>query len=280
MYTSSQSEDSMQLKGFQRPRSLLRSWPTLRPLRVAGQSLDEEIVRLQDKWDQNIFLPASLSVVLACLEWYRWSFSLSPNPWLLTFIAIAVCLYSVWKTIEYKKSKRNLELGRDGERVVAEHLEQLRPLGYRVFHDVPGPTFNIDHVLIGPAGIFAVETKALRKPSFSNSRIIYDGVCIKAQGVRLDRDPLIQARAQARWLTDLINNGRKRSVPVRSVLLFPAWWVDDVAKPAKDATWVLNPKCLYAYLQRERHLLPDDSVDTVASLLAQYIQLSHELKST
>jgi hypothetical protein len=71
MYTSSQSEVSMELKAFHRPRSSERSWPRLRPLRIAGQSIDEEIVRLQDKWDANIFLPASLSVLLASLEWYR-----------------------------------------------------------------------------------------------------------------------------------------------------------------------------------------------------------------
>ena len=44
-------------------------------------------------------------------------------------------------------------------------LEDLRAQGYAVFHDIPGDGFNVDHALIGPAGIFAIETKTRAKPA-------------------------------------------------------------------------------------------------------------------
>jgi len=34
--------------------------------------------------------------------------------------------------------------------------------GYHVYHDFPAERFNIDHVVVGPAGAFAIETKAVQ----------------------------------------------------------------------------------------------------------------------
>jgi hypothetical protein len=58
-------------------------------------------------------------------------------------------------------------LGLFGERYVAEQLEPLKAEGWFIFHDVPctGATgnFNLDHVAVGPGGIWVVETKTRRK---------------------------------------------------------------------------------------------------------------------
>jgi len=50
--------------------------------------------------------------------------------------------------------------GAEGEKLVAKKLNQL-PEDYYVFNDVTIPTLkgNIDHVVVGPSGIFALETK-------------------------------------------------------------------------------------------------------------------------
>ena len=47
--------------------------------------------------------------------------------------------------------------------------------------------FNIDHVIIGPAGVYAVETKARRKPETgkgrSDARVVYDGTKTSISGL-------------------------------------------------------------------------------------------------
>ncbi|NMC58653.1 MAG: NERD domain-containing protein, partial [Candidatus Methanofastidiosa archaeon] len=50
--------------------------------------------------------------------------------------------------------------GDEGEKLVSLYLEDL-PGGYFVFNDVkiPGGKGNIDHLVIGPTGIFVIETK-------------------------------------------------------------------------------------------------------------------------
>jgi hypothetical protein len=56
-----------------------------------------------------------------------------------------------------------LPVGLRGEQAVAEALAQdlIVMAGYRSFHDVPGDgEWNVDHVVVGPAGVFVIETKA------------------------------------------------------------------------------------------------------------------------
>lgn len=57
-----------------------------------------------------------------------------------------------------------------------------------MFHDVVGDGFNVDHILIGPAGVFTVETKTHSKPK-GNSQIVFDGETIRIDGFEPDRDP-------------------------------------------------------------------------------------------
>ena len=51
--------------------------------------------------------------------------------------------------------------GARGERRTAEYLEPLLAHGFVILHDrqIPGSRANIDHVAIGPSGIYVIETK-------------------------------------------------------------------------------------------------------------------------
>jgi Nuclease-related domain len=52
--------------------------------------------------------------------------------------------------------------GAAGEELVGETLGTLRERGWFALHDVQLDRGNIDHVLVGPAGIFTIETKSHR----------------------------------------------------------------------------------------------------------------------
>ena len=58
------------------------------------------------------------------------------------------------------------EAGAAGERATARALEGVEDQGYAVLHDVrlPGRRWNLDHVLLGPAGVVVVESKQWRQP--------------------------------------------------------------------------------------------------------------------
>jgi hypothetical protein len=59
---------------------------------------------------------------------------------------------------------RNWQRGARGERRTARQLRRLARQGWVVFHDlaVPGSRANADHLIIGPAGVFLVDSKNWR----------------------------------------------------------------------------------------------------------------------
>jgi hypothetical protein len=55
------------------------------------------------------------------------------------------------------------QTGAQGELRTARLLEPLEGEGFRILHDrkIPGSRANIDHIVIGPPGVYVVETKSL-----------------------------------------------------------------------------------------------------------------------
>src|SRR5262249_477584 len=76
-----------------------------------------------------------------------------------------------------------LRLGYRGERAVGEELNRLMLDGCRVFHDVPlSKSGNLDHVVVAPSGVYAIETKTQVKRRSAESQaadeVVYDGICL------------------------------------------------------------------------------------------------------
>jgi len=151
--------------------------------------------------------------------------------------------------------RRNTALGAFGERIVAEHLEPLKAAGHRVFHDLPAgdpsagsdaAPYNIDHVVVSPSGVFAIETKTRRKGrarvGFMAHEIIYDGRAL-AYPWGEDQYGLDQARHQAEWLAGFLQRQLGRPIPVQALLVFPGWMI---IRKGRGAVNVLNPKELPA----------------------------------
>jgi hypothetical protein len=85
--------------------------------------------------------------------------AIPPKPVLYSVPAVVALGYAVFRFFPVRREVRALRLERDGEKDVGQKLELLRKKGYEILHDIIGNGFNLDHVLIGPAGIFTVETK-------------------------------------------------------------------------------------------------------------------------
>jgi hypothetical protein len=68
---------------------------------------------------------------------------------------------------------------------------------------VPG-RFDVDHVLVGPGGIFVIETKTASKPMRGDVRVKYDGEKVTVNGFAPDRDPVFQAKALTAWVSELV----------------------------------------------------------------------------
>ena len=98
--------------------------------------------------------------------------------------SLAYCGWSLMKGLRHAE---RFFKGARGEERVSGILMNL-PNAYHVFNDFVAGGTHVDHVVAGPAGVFAVETKYWR------GQVTVDDAHILLNGQLPDRDPLTQAR--------------------------------------------------------------------------------------
>jgi hypothetical protein len=113
------------------------------------------------------------------------------DPWLATLAAAAG---AAWR-LRFRASQptRAWADGARGERATAHRLRRLERHGYLVLHNlqVPGSRANLDHLAIGPAGVFVIDSKRYTgRVSLGPDGMLWYG-----------RYPLAQQLATAVWAT-------------------------------------------------------------------------------
>jgi Nuclease-related domain len=136
---------------YQRRRAAEHAaWAHTLPLRIAAMAL-AGLGGLLVATVAGLPLPAGLLVTLmvAGAAWWRLRFRPSPET-------------QAWQR------------GAAGERHVARLLEPLVQAGWGVSHDfrVPGSKANLDHVVVGPPGVFVIDAKNYR----GRLRLSHDGL--------------------------------------------------------------------------------------------------------
>lgn len=139
-----------------------------------------------------------------------------------------------WGLVDYVRHFRKREQAKDGllaERVTGLQLNRLVTQGCTVLHDLPAEGFNIDHVVIAPRGIYAVETKSFRKPRDASDnrddpshQVGYDGRMLKFPEFAT-REPIEQAARQAQWLRRTLRDALGRDYPVAAAVSLPGWFI-------------------------------------------------------
>jgi hypothetical protein len=249
-----------------------RSPLTATPVRVPGQSLDEEIQRVRsDAIYDFFFIPLALAMVFL-FSLMQWLLKTPPAMVaVLSGIAFAISLlYAIPRMRQARERLRRLRQGQAGERAVAEYLDTLREDGTRVLHDLVGDGFNLDHVLISRHGIFTIETKTISKPTNTDQKISFDGERILIGKYEPPSNPIIQAKAQATWMKRLLRDAIAKDYDVRPVVVFPGWYVENAKANWKTGVWVLEPKALQAFIEREPVRLSDTEIATVTHFLKRH----------
>jgi hypothetical protein len=240
-----------------------------KPLRLPGESVDQEI----DHWvnDKTIgpFFGAGSFCIVAVFEWHGYLAHTPRQPIPFTVIAAAALFYAGWRFRIIRKQVRQLRQGRDGERAVGQFLERLREDGGQVFHDIPGEGFNLDHVVISPRGIYAIETKTLSKP-WPKAKIVVEGDALSVAGQVPDRNPIKQVTAAGRWLENELKKSTGKRFFVRGVVVFPGWFVEQ--RGPNGDVWVLEPKALPAFIDSAPSMISAADVALAAYHLSRYVR--------
>ena len=205
------------------------------------------------------------------VEWLGYWRHTPRQPWVFTVFALAATIWLIRRLFKVRARMRQLKLGRDGERAIGQFLDGLRESGARIFHDVPAEGFNLDHVVISTHGIYVVETKTITKPA-ADAKVIYDGERVTVAGHSPDRDPVKQAAAEANWLRQLLKQSTGRDFPVRGVVVYPRWWIEQTNKDRPREVWVLEPKALPRFIENAPAVISAEDVAMAAYHLSRYVR--------
>jgi hypothetical protein len=241
------------------------------PLRNPGQSIDEEIERVIHDDFMTFFVLALVLWAIAFFEWLGKQAHWPRIPGIYALTAIAASAFCVIQYIRTKRRVKNLKKGRDGERDVAEILDELKREGANVLHDLPGEGGNVDHVVICSRGIFVVETKNWSKPE-RVWQMDYDGERIHIEGRAPNGAPIVQCKAEVGDIKTLLKESTSKIFPVRGVVLFIDWYVKRTSAARGSEVWVVNPKELAGWIRNEREVLSADDVAMATLHLKQFVK--------
>lgn len=223
-----------------------RSPLTVQLLRAPGESLSREIEKISEDIDTYLMFLVTLPLMVFSMYLSLRYLGHQQVSWIL-FAGLSVCFmaFLACKLAKNLKQRHRLCLGLDCERAVGQELDQLMLDGFRVYHDFPADEFNIDHIVIGQSGVFAVETKGRAKTAKGDVTITFDGKGLQFP-THYESGPFEQAKRQSNWLSKWLTCAVGTHVDVRPVLVFPGWFIER-KKPGLLIYNGKNPHLVYQY---------------------------------
>lgn len=128
----------------------------------AGRRADERFGELAQRWRRRVLRPVQIVArVLALALIVGARFEHHYVSWLLGLALGGLLALYVFVRESPPTHIENWRTGAQGERRTARALWALRRDGWVVLHDLPdrAGTGNVDHVVVGPAGVFVLDSK-------------------------------------------------------------------------------------------------------------------------
>jgi hypothetical protein len=207
--------------------------------RAPGQHARATAVRLRLRTIATLGVLAVATAVLGR------TFGLHDVRFLASEVALLAVIFVVSRYVLPLVDRR--DRGASAEEHVGNLLQQLPAGRWHVIHDASFGRGNIDHILIGPAGVFTVETKSHPGP---------------VRVGRVHGATIRQALAQRDALEQVLG------IRAEPLLVFSRAWVDRPLARRKGVR-VLPARVLLAHLNKRRETLSREQVEQAQESLSQ-----------
>lgn len=168
------------------------------------------------------------------------------------FFAVALAIFQLGKTII---AARQVKILRDANIAVGHQLRQISNGITQVFHDAETTAGVVDHVLIGQAGLYAINVIARRAPNDGNVRLIGNAL----QFSNTDNDvSIVDIAAKSRRLEKEFTELLGHKVRVRSVIAAPGW---EIVEQTNDDHLLVNERnigMLRGWKDNTDHMMNED----------------------
>jgi hypothetical protein len=173
---------------------------------------------------------------------------------------LVAAAFLLWAVRDGLRGLDSFFKGARGEESVAVLLAAL-PRGFHVFHDVPyGGAGGIDHVAVGPSGVFAIETKCW------SGTVTLEGGALLIDGQTPTRPPIVQARASAQALS-LFLQDTLESVPACVPVVCFASNTFQPGLLTCDDTVICNANVLQTLIATYASHLSSDDIERIAKVM-------------
>ncbi len=214
-------------------------------LRIPSGSLLRQLDTLNEQI--NLYLIGVIALPLliySTLVSFSYFMAATPSGlvlWISTLTGTAIIACFVLALGRLLNRRQRIRLDYEGELAVGQELNRLMHAGYRIYHDFPADTYNIDHIVVGSKGVFAVETWTDSKGAARNNNpeptVAYDGRML-TYGDKSDFETIEQAEQQADWLSKWLGATTGEPIAVRAIVALPGWVVK---RTSADGIPVVNP---------------------------------------
>lgn len=175
-----------------------------------------------------------------------------------SLMLVVSLLYIAWSLNKGLRHVERFFKGARGEEKVSGLLKSL-PDSYHVFNDFVAGRIHVDHVVAGPAGVFAVETKYWR------GRVTVEDGHILIDGQLPSRPPLAQVKKEAALVkAKLAESGWNGAVT--PVLAFASDTFEATIAEIQGVV-VLNSNHLRESFGTERVVIPPEELDRLVRLM-------------
>jgi hypothetical protein len=158
--------------------------------------------------------------------------------------ALGMFLYGLRRFARHWDARNKARDGLVAEQMTGQLLNRLIGPNCIVAHDLPCDGFNIDHIVITPRAVYAVETKSFRKPRGSTDdshyKVSFDGEALQFPDWS-DNAAITQARRQAQWLARFLRESVGREIPVIPAVALPGWYIDRTEASRQSDVRVFTP---------------------------------------
>lgn len=160
-------------------------------------------------------------------------------------------------------------VGGEGERRTARELQSLADRGYIIRHDLPRAQSNWDHIVVGPAGVFLIDSKNL------GGRASVDGDEVRITRGYESRDDYTESlgsriRGQAYGLHREIESATSLRPWVQGIICF--WNPFDEGMYEHDRAVFVHGTCLVKWIDSQPTKLTGANLRTVLRYLGMQEQ--------
>ncbi len=190
----------------------------------------------------------ALGVLAVCTALLGRTLGLRDPLFLAAEVALLISMFVISRYVLPLVEQR--DRGAMAEEHVGALLDGLARDRWRVVHDVSLGRGNVDHIAIGPPGVFTIETKSHPGP---------------VRAGRVHGGTLSQARAQGRaiaWVT---------GAQAQSLVVFSRAWVDRPGARRKGVR-ILPARMLVGWLEKQPMVMTRDEVERVHRSLATAVR--------